>query len=111
MLSTAQKSKNKEYWASVEPKEIADEILEKVDRYYKYMSMSGRLDLFRRSWTYFYRPRVTGGRLNPTGEQGELTTLSVNHYRNLLSHLETMTTQQRPAFEPRASNTDAKSQA
>jgi hypothetical protein len=43
------------------------------------------------------------------GEQGELSTLSVNHYRNLLLHLETMTTQQRAAFEPRATNTDVKS--
>lgn len=104
-------SKYKPYWASVPSKEIADEILDKVEAYYKYLSMSGRLDLYRRSWLYFYRPRVTGGRLNPTGEQGELTAASINHYRNLLSHLETMTTQQRPAFEPRASNSDAKSQS
>lgn len=99
------------YWASVPSKEIADEMLERVDRYYKFLSMTGRLDLYRRAWTYFYRPRVSGGRLNPTGQQGEMTSLSVNHFRNLLSHLETMTTQQRPAFEPRASNSDTKSQS
>lgn len=103
--------KFKRYWATVPSNEIANEILDKVDDYYKFLSMSGRMDLYRRSWTYYYRPRVTGGMLNPTGEQGELTALSVNHYRNLLSHLETMTTQQRPAFEPRASNSDARSQA
>jgi hypothetical protein len=107
----ANKRNINQYWAASEPKEISDAILDKVENYYKFLSMSGRLDLYRRSWVYYYRPRVTGGRLNPTGEQGELTALSVNHYRNLLSHLETMTTQQRPAFEPRATNSDEKSQA
>jgi hypothetical protein len=101
----------KPYWASVGAKEIADNILDKVDDYYKYLSMSGRLDLMRRSWSYYYRPRVTGGMLNPVGQQGELTSLSVNHYRNLLLHLETMTVQQRAAFEPRATNSDVKSQS
>lgn len=104
-------SQNKPYWASVDAKEIADNILEKVDSYYKYLSMSGRLDLLRRSWTYYYRPRITGGMLNPVGQQGELTAISVNNYRNLLVHLETMTVQQRPNFEPRATNSDVKSQA
>lgn len=49
--------------------------------------------------------------MNPAGQQGELTTISVNTFRNLLVHLETMTTQQKPAFEPRATNSDAESQA
>lgn len=104
-------SKSKPYWAAVPEDEIADNMLERVDNYYKFLSMSGRLDLLRRSWVYYYRPRVTGARLNPTGEQGELTSLSVNHYRSLLSRLETMTTEQRPAFEPRATNSDVKSQS
>lgn len=100
-----------QYWATVPSNEIADEILEKADDYYEYITLSGRLYLYRRSWAYYYRPRLTGARINPAGEQGELTTLSVNHYRNLLVHLETMTCQQRPAFEPRATNSDVESQA
>lgn len=99
------------YWASVSAKEIADNILDKVENYYEYMSLSGRLDLMKRSWSYYYRPRLNGGRLNPVGQQGELTSLSVNHYRNLLLHLETMTVQQRASFEPRATNSDVKSQS
>lgn len=105
------KSKSKQYWASVPSVEIADEILDKVDKYYDYLSLSGRLDLYRRSWSYYYRPRLTGASLNQVGVQGELTSFSVNHYRNLLLHLETMTTQQRAAFEPRATNSDVKSQS
>jgi hypothetical protein len=102
---------NTRYWATVPANEIADEILDKTEKFYEYLSLSGRLDLFRRSWAYYYRPRITGARLNPTGSQGELTAFSVNHYRNLLVHLETMTVQQRAAFEPRATNSDVKSQS
>lgn len=103
--------KNKPYWASVPGDQIAEEIGDKIQDYYQYLSLTGRLQLYRRSWAYYYRPRLTGSQLNPAGEQGELTQFSVNHYRNLLLHLETMTTQQRAAFEPRATNSDMKSQS
>lgn len=102
---------DKPYWASVPTNEIADEIIDRVDKYFEFLSYTGRLNLYRRSYAYYYRPRLTGAQLNPTGEQGELTAFSVNHYRNLLLHLETMTTQQRPYFETRATNTDVKSQS
>lgn len=104
-------SQNRPYWATVPQNEIADEILDRVDKYYEYLSLSGRMDFYRRSWGYYYRARVNGGQINPAGEQGELTTLAVNHFRNLLVHLETMTTQQKAQFEPKATNADTKSQA
>lgn len=99
------------YWAAAPVTEIADNILDKVDKYYKYLAQSGRLDLYRRSWTYYYRPRLSGGMINPVGQQGELSAISVNNFRNLLMHLETMTLSQRPSFEPRAANTDVESQS
>lgn len=104
-------SRYKPYWASAPSNEIADEILDRVDRYYKYLTLSGRLDLYRRSWGYYYKPRLEGSRMNPVGTQGELTSISVNQYRNFLQHLETLTTQQRAAFEPRAVNSDVESQS
>lgn len=108
---TDRSDSSRPYWASVPSKEIADEILNKRDKYYEYLSLSGRLDFYRNSWGTYYRARLTGARMNPVGSQGELTALSVNHYRNLLVHLETMTTQQRAAWEPRATNSDVKSQS
>lgn len=105
------RGKMEPYWASVEPKEIADRMLDKIEDYYEYLQASGRLDLLRRSWMYYYRPRLVGGTLNAVGEQGELTAMAVNFYRNLLLHLETLTVQQRPSFEPRATNSDQKSQS
>ena len=48
----ANKSQQKPYWAGVPSTEIADEILDRVKKYYSYLSLSGRLDLYRRSWAY-----------------------------------------------------------
>lgn len=104
-------AKDQIYWASAPGTEIADRIIDKVEDYYQFLTLSGRLDLWKRSWTYYYRPLMSGAQLNPMGVQGELTSFSANQYRNLLVHLETMTIQQRVAFEPRATNSDAKSQA
>lgn len=101
----------KPYWASVPVDEIASEMLERVEDFYNFLTVSGRMNLYCRSWLYYYRPRTNGARMNTGGEQNELTTISVNHYRNLLVHLETMTTSQKPAFEARATNTDVKSMA
>lgn len=103
------KDSMKPYWATLPEDEIADEIIDRVEKYYEHLNLTGRLDLYRRSWAYYYRPRMTGAKLNPSGQQGELTTIAINQFRNLLVHLETMTTQQRPAFEPRATNTDSES--
>lgn len=100
-----------QYWASAPETEIADRILDKVEKYFLYMSQSGRLDLLRRSWMYYYRPQMMQGSLVPAGQLGELTTISINDYRNLLMHLETMTLSQRVNFEPKATNTDIKSQS
>ncbi len=99
------------YWAAAPVTEIADNILDKVDNYYKYCAQSGRLDLWRRSWESYYRSRLSGGMINPVGQQGELSAISVNNYRNLLLHLETMTLSQRASFEPRAANSDVESQS
>lgn len=107
----ANNNNDNRYWATVPANEIADEMLDKVDKYYRHIQAIGKINLYRRSWGYYYRPGLSGAQLNPTGEQGELTSVSINHYRNLLTHLETLTTQQRAAFEPKATNTDVKSQA
>ena len=69
----------KPYWASVPTDEIASEMINKVEDFYTYMTVSGRFDLYYRSWIYYYRPRANGGRMNSSGEQNELTTVSVNH--------------------------------
>lgn len=102
---------NKPYWAAQDKDATVKDALDKIDKYYQFLLESGRMYMYRRSWSYYYRARLSGGVLGSGGDQGELTTLSINHYRNLLSHLESMTVQQRIAFEPKATNSDVKSQS
>jgi hypothetical protein len=99
------------YFASLPNEEILKELVTRTDNYYKYLQNSGWLNLWKRAYAYYYNPMLTGSQLYRTGEEDEYINLDVNHYRNLLLHLKTMTTQQRPSFEPRATNTDYKSQA
>ena len=102
----------KDIYFALEPtSKIGSELLERVEKYDDYISSSGRGELWRRSYEFYYRQseRNTKGRLTNSGEQGEFTDICINHYRNLLIHLKTMVTQQRPAFDARATNTDVKS--
>lgn len=102
---------NKVYWAEKPIDEIGYEILARCEDYAEHLKTSGRYYLWKRSYQAYYKQLQSGGKLNRTGEQGEFTAINVNHYRNLLLHLKTMITQSRPAMEPRATNSDYKSQA
>lgn len=99
------------YWAALPSDELVHKALEKVDNFYKFCQETGRTDRWRRSYCYFYRANINGGQLRPVGEQGELTSIGVNFYRNYLQHISILTTQQQPYFEPKATNSDTKSQS
>ena len=99
------------YFANKTGDELASVVLTKVEDYYQYLQTSGKSTLYKRSYEAYFKGAVNLGKMNRTGDSGEFTSLSINNYRNLLKHLQTMTTSQRPNFEPRATNTDHKSQA
>lgn len=99
------------YWATKPSDQIAGEIQKQFDNYQKYLRDSGMLALWRTSYNTYYKPAWHGGQINLAGEQGEFKTFCINHYKNLIKHVLTMITQDRPAFEPKATNTDVKSQA
>lgn len=98
-----------QYFATLPPDKFGPEIMSRIEDYYMYLRMSGKIDLYRRSYNYYYKACWTNGTTYQTGAQGELTQLNVNHYQNVLKNLITMTTSQRTAFEVRATNTDEKS--
>lgn len=100
-----------EYWANKDKTEIGGALMTRVDDYYQFLQTTGRLRLYQRSYDAYYKGQLWGGRMRKAGEQGEFTLMPANHYRNILQHLVVNTTAQRPAYEPRAINTDYKSQA
>jgi hypothetical protein len=99
------------YFALKSRDEIGGEILSKVEDYFQYLQETGRLALYKRSYDKYYAGLMRGGKLGRTGKEEEFTTMAVNHYRNILTHMKNNTASQRPAFEPRATNTDFDSQA
>lgn len=110
-LSDRATQKSLTYWAAAPSENIADEILEKVRQYYLFLFQSGRLDLYEKVYQMYYGPALQGAQVAFTGQQGELVTITVNDFRNLIKRLITLVTSDRLSFECRATNTDHKSQA
>lgn len=105
---------NTEYFAGLPDEELSGEVIARVRGYFDYLSNSGYLEFAKRSYTSYFGKQPYGGassmEVTRGGEQGELSYLKVNHYRNIIQHLLNMTTSNRPAPQPKASNTDAKAQ-
>jgi hypothetical protein len=102
------------YFANQMGDRLAAAVYDKVADYRKEIERNGRLFLWEKAYRAYYAlspyDRHEASTLRRGGEQHELHLLKANHYRNLLTHLHVLATQQRPAFECRAVNTDAKSQ-
>lgn len=105
-------SKNK-YFAAREANETAKIVLTKAEGWFLGLDSNGYLNVLRESSTAyyggFYDNLGNAHKITFAGEQGELTTLPVNHFRNLARHLLVMVTATRPAMQARATNTDYKS--
>lgn len=99
------------YWAAQPLDQLVVKLKTKIDDYYRYVKNRGRTNMWSRTYSYYNKGLVDSGQVMSTGIQGEFSSVSVNHFRNLLQHLLTMTVNQRPAFEPRATNSDNKSQS
>ena len=102
------------YFATLPKDEIVPELTKKCDLWYENLSLSGVYRKMKKSYAAYYGYNSTGAghtssEIIKTGEQGELSLVKANHFRNLLQHLLVMTTSSRPAMEARAINTDYRS--
>ena len=82
------------------PDKIASEIMGAVTNYKIYLEQSGMLAELRKSYRTYY------GETYIKQLDQSLQAIEVNHYANLLRHVLVDVTSQRPAWEPRAINTD-----
>jgi hypothetical protein len=99
------------YFATLGPKEAAEECGKRFSDYDKHIVSSGRHALWARCYAFFNQGIFKDGRLNRVGDQGEYTEIYLNHFRNILTHMLVMTTSQRPSFDAKSTNTDYDSQA
>lgn len=105
---------DKNYWALNHGDELAASVNERMQNYRDEIDKNGRWNLWQKAYRAFHSLNQfdvhEASRIFRAGEQNELSLLKANHYRNLLTHLHILTTQNRPSFECRAINTDYKSQ-
>lgn len=107
-------AKNPEiYFAAKSGQDTAKIVLQKANSWFHNLDINGYLDKLKSAWMAYhgayYTNVGTGHQVTFGGDQGELTNLAVNHYRNICRHMLTMVTANRPAMEARATNTDYES--
>jgi len=105
-------SKNS-YFAAKDAKETAEVILGKSVAWFQQLESNQYLEKIKQCWAQyhgaFYTDTGSGHQVIFAGEQGELSMIAINHFRNLAQHILTMVTATRPALQARSTNTDYKS--
>lgn len=103
-----------QYFARASIDEIGPLLVAEVEKYYRFLLASG---LFNRMYDchlnyHGISPRTSANShgISRGGKSGQLSMMKVNHFRNLGQHLLQLTTSQKPAPQPIATNTDAKTQ-
>jgi len=99
-----------EYWAAVDADQIGSELVERKEKYYRFLRASGQLELWRTAIEKYFAGAADLGKLKVDGQDDEQLRMSVNHIRNVGQILLNQITQQKITFQPKATNTDSKSQ-
>ncbi len=111
MPSLKNQGSNDQYWATTTGEDLMGHLEAKIDDYYTYINATGIFSIWKDCYRTYYQALFNGSCLNAAGSNDEYTTVSVNHIRNFTQHMVTLTIDSRPTFEPRATNTDLKSQS
>lgn len=109
-------SSGNEYFASKPSKDCASILLGKGDSFFNILRGNNYLTKLQNSWRMYHGAYLNdyvgnGHQVSFTGEQGELTQIPINHFRNIAQHIYVMITSSRPTMDARAINTDYKSYA
>lgn len=95
------------------PEAFGPRVMERIDAFYHWVDASGYGRVIRRSVAQKLGANIKNGavswEIREAGEQGEFKLSTENHYRRIGDHKVTLTTQQRPAIQCSAANTDKRS--
>ena len=102
------------YFASDTAENLISTCIAKSSSFYNTLNANYYLDNLVAQWQAYhgqFAGSVSGDshRISFTGEEGELTSLPVNHYRNIAEHIINMIAADRPTMDCRAVNSDYKS--
>jgi len=96
------------YFANAPIDEIGEILMDRVENYYIFLNATGFMNLWRRSFAFFYNSARLGGRINPVGKKLELQSISMDDYPNLLRNILVLTTAQVPSMQTLCANDDEK---
>jgi len=104
----------KKYFAARDKEELAHELTEKLSAWGHSLSDRGIIEKWIKSYRLYFGRHYKNSTAHGTeilkgGKEGELSLVTVNHYRNLIKHILVMTTNQKPTFDVRAINSDSES--
>jgi hypothetical protein len=101
----------RKYWAaSTDYSELSRSILAKVNDYDNFLSETNTISKLQEVNDHYYGMKLGGLRIDKSGGQGEITNISVNAFRNFITHVHVLTTQNKLAFEAQAINSDYEAQ-
>jgi len=99
------------YFGSDEANKTVETLQRKGEEWFSTVLENNYIEKLKNSWDAYHGAYYSDGhRISFGGEQGELVNLPINHYRNIATHILNMVTANRPAFQARATNSDAKSE-
>ena len=96
-----------EYYWTLPTKDCVNQLWDRIEEYYDEMRRTGRLALYRNSFTNFYAGWIYRASMYKSGEMGELTRSFWNHERNILMHVKTKVTENKLAYKTSVANSDA----
>lgn len=107
-------NKESKYFAAVsDHKKLGSNLASKVTGFQMMSKALGIHNKLKNAWAsyngMFWNTFGGSHQVTFTGEQGELSQIPVNHIKNIITHMKTMTLASRPALDARAINTDPKS--
>lgn len=97
------------YWAASEISEIAGKIEQKFEDYKKWLETTGYGNRIKISYQRFYAMDEQGA-LRIVRDKDDIARIDVNHLRSLLKRMHIMCTENKLAYQPKANNSDSKSQ-
>ena len=100
---------NDVYYWNKPTEECVNDLWDRIEEYYNEMRRTGRLALYRNSFTNFYAGWIYRASMYKSGEMGELTRSFWNHERNILLHMKSKVTQDKINYKSLVMNSDAKS--
>lgn len=105
----------KQYFATLETNELLKALEKRIHGFNQYIETTGLASRWSRSERLFFGKHqgeqgVGAYTIQDAGVDGEMSTVPINKYRNLIKHNLSYTVTQKPAWDPRAKNSDTKSE-